>query len=215
ALGSRGAALLQPYSDAPESTGVITTPEDEIYQLARSGLQKGFQLCTHAIGDRANRMVLDAYVHALKSVPEVHDARLRIEHAQVLAPDDLPRFAALGVIPSMQPTHATSDMKWAEARLGPERIKGAYAWRSVLKTGAHLPLSSDFPGETVNPFYGIYAAITRQDTQGNPPGGWHPEHRLELDEALRGDTIESAYAQFEEKDKGSIDPGQLDDLSVI
>src|SRR5262249_15322031 len=120
ALGSRGAALLQPYSDAPESTGVITTPEDEIYQLAHSGLQKGFQLCTHAIGDRANRMVLDAYVHALKSVPEVHDARLRIEHAQVLAPDDLPRFAALGVIPSMQPTHATSDMKWAEARLGPE-----------------------------------------------------------------------------------------------
>ena len=215
ALGSRGAALLQPYSDAPESTGVITTPEDEVSELTHSGLQKGFQLCTHAIGDRTNRMVLDAYARALKSVPEVHDARLRIEHAQVLAPEDIPRFAALGVIPSMQPTHATSDMKWAEARLGPQRIKGAYAWQSLLKTGVHLPLSSDFPGETLNPFYGIYAAVTRQDPQGNPPGGWYPEQRLTLEEALRGYTIEGAYAEFEEKDKGSIEPGKLADLTVI
>jgi predicted amidohydrolase YtcJ/beta-glucanase (GH16 family) len=215
ALGSRGAALLAPYGDAPETTGVITTPEAEVYQLARSSLQKGFQLSTHAIGDRTNRMVLDAYARALKATSEARDARLRIEHAQVLAPEDLPRFAALGVIPSMQPTHATSDMKWAEARLGPERIKGAYAWRSVLRTGAHLPLSSDFPGETLNPFYGIYAAITRQDPQGNPPDGWYPEQRLTLEEALHGYTIEGAYAEFEEKDKGSIEPGKLADLTII
>jgi predicted amidohydrolase YtcJ len=215
ALGSRGAALLQPYSDVSETTGVITTPEAEIYQLTRSSLNKRFQVCTHAIGDRANRMVLDAYARALKAAPEVRDPRLRIEHAQVLAPEDISRFAALGIIPSMQPTHATSDMKWAEARLGPERINGAYAWRSLLKTGVHLPLSSDFPGETLNPFYGVYAAITRQDPQGNPSGGWYPEQRLTLDEALRGYTLEGAYAEFEEKDKGSIAKGKLADLTVV
>jgi len=215
ALGSRGAALLQPYSDAPQTKGVITTPQSEVYQLARSSLQRGFQLCTHAIGDAANRMVLDAYASALKAAPDTHDPRLRIEHAQVLAPEDIPRFARLGVIPSMQPTHATSDMKWAEARLGPERIKGAYAWRSVLDTGVHLPLSSDFPGETLNPFYGVYAAITRQDPEGNPPGGWYPEQRLTLDEALRGYTTEAAFAEFEENDKGSIEKGKLADLTVI
>jgi len=215
ALGSRGAALLQPYSDAPQTNGVIRTPESEVYQLTRSSLQRGFQVCTHAIGDAANRLVLDAYANALKSVPQAYDPRLRIEHAQVLAPEDIPRFARLGVIASMQPTHATSDMKWAEARLGPQRIKGAYAWRSVLDTGVHLPLSSDFPGETLNPFYGIYAATTRQDPEGNPPGGWYPEQRLTFDEALRGYTIEAAYAEFAEKDKGSIEKGKLADLTVI
>jgi predicted amidohydrolase YtcJ len=215
ALGSRGAALLEPYSDAPQTRGVITTPEADIYQLTRRSLQQGFQVCTHAIGDRANRYVLNAYQDALKDVPQAHDPRLRIEHAQVLAPEDIPRIARLGVIASMQPTHATSDMGWAEARLGPQRIKGAYAWRSVLKTGAHLPLSSDFPGETMNPFYGIYAAVTRQDPQGNPPGGWYPDQRLTLDEALRGYTIEGAYAEFDEKAKGSIEPGKLADLTVI
>ena len=215
ALGSRGAALLEPYSDAPQTKGVITTPEADVFQLTRSSLQRRFQVCTHAIGDRANRMVLDAYAKALTDVPQARDPRLRIEHAQVLAPEDVPRFSKLGVIASMQPTHATSDMAWAQARLGSQRIKGAYAWQSVLKTGAHLPLSSDFPGETMNPFYGIYAAITRQDPQGNPPGGWYPEQRLTLDEALRGYTIEGAYAEFEEKAKGSIEPGKLADLTVI
>jgi predicted amidohydrolase YtcJ len=215
ALGSRGAALLQPYSDLPETTGVITTPEAEVYGLTRSSLKKGFQVSTHAIGDRANRMVLDAYARALKAAPEARDPRLRIEHAQVLAPEDISRFTALGIIPSMQPTHATSDMKWAEARLGPERIKGAYAWRSLLKTGVHLPISSDFPGESLNPFYGMYAAITRQDPQGNPTGGWYPEQRLTLDEALRSYTLEGAYAEFEEKDKGSIEKDKLADLTVI
>ncbi|HJZ79931.1 MAG TPA: amidohydrolase, partial [Pyrinomonadaceae bacterium] len=215
ALGSRGAALLEPYTDAPQTKGVVTTSEAGIYELTRQSLPRGFQVCTHAIGDAANRMTLDAYARALKESPRVRDARLRVEHAQVLAPADIPRFARLGVIPSMQPTHCTSDMEWAEKRLGPARIKGAYAWHALLSTGVHLPLSSDFPGETLNPFYGIYAALTRQDPKGNPAGGWYPEQRLTLAEALRGYTIEAAYSEFEERAKGSIEPGKLADLTVI
>ena len=215
ALGSRGAALLEPYSDAPQTKGVMTTPESDVYGLARRALQAGFQVCTHAIGDAANRGVLNAYEQAEKEVPDAHDLRLRIEHAQVLSPQDIPRFAKLGVLASMQPTHCTSDMPWAEKRVGPQRISGAYAWRSVKDSGAHLPLSSDFPGETLNPFYGIYAAITRQDPQGNPSGGWHPEQKLTLEEALRGYTAEAAYAEFQESNKGSIEKGKLADLTVI
>jgi predicted amidohydrolase YtcJ len=215
ALGSRGAAMLETYSDAPQTKGVMTTPEADLYSLTRRALQAGFQVCTHAIGDAANRSVLNAYEQAEKDLPNAHDSRLRIEHAQVLTPEDIPRFVKLGVIASMQPTHATSDMPWAEKRVGPDRIKGAYAWRSVKDSGARLPLSSDFPGETLNPFYGIYAAITRQDPLGNPPGGWHPEQKLTLEEALRGYTVEAAYAEFEEKDKGSIEKGKLADLTVI
>jgi predicted amidohydrolase YtcJ len=215
ALGSRGAALLEPYSDAPQTQGIMTTPESEVYSLTRRALEAGFQVCTHAIGDAANRAVLNAYEQAEKEVPDAHDPRLRIEHAQVLAPEDIPRFAKLGVIASMQPTHCTSDMAWAEQRLGPERVKYAYAWRSVKDSGAHLPLSSDFPGETLNPFYGIYAAITRQDPQGNPPGGWHPEQRLTREEALRGYTLEAAYGEFQENNKGSLEKGKLADLTVV
>ena len=215
ALGSRGAMLLEPYSDSPSGKGMATTPEASIYDLTRRSLQRGFQVCTHAIGDAANRMTLNAYEKALSETPQARDARLRVEHAQVLTPEDIPRFARLSIIPSMQPTHATSDMAWAEKRIGPRRIKGAYAWRSLLKTGAHLPLSSDFPGETLNPFYGIYAAITRQDPAGNPPGGWYPAQRLTLQEALRGYTREAAYAEFEEDQKGSLGPGKLADLIVI
>ena len=215
ALGSRGAALFEPYSDAVQTNGVMTTPEAEIYNLTYRALRAGFQVCTHAIGDAANRSTLNAYEQAEKAVPDAHDPRLRVEHAQVLAPEDIPRFAKLGVIASMQPTHATSDMPWAEERLGPERVKYAYAWRSVKDSDAHLPLSSDFPGETLNPFYGIYAAITRQDPRGHPPAGWHPEQRLTLEEALRGYTVEAAYAEFEEKNKGSIERGKLADLTVI
>ena len=215
ALGSRGAALLEPYSDAPQTKGVVTTPESAVYELTRRSLQRGFQVCTHAIGDAANRIVLDAYERALRESGEARDARLRIEHAQVLSPQDIPRFAKLGIIASMQPVHCTSDMPWAEKRLGTERIKGAYAWRSVLATGAHVPFSSDFPGETLNPFYGIYAAITRQDPSGNPSGGWHPEQKVSLDDALRGYTVEAAYAEFAEKDKGTIEAGKLADFTVI
>jgi predicted amidohydrolase YtcJ len=218
ALGSRGASLLAPYADAPQTQGVVTTSESQIYSLTLRSLLRGFQMCTHAIGDEANRSVLNAYARAMR---DVHDARpqflwrLRIEHAQVLAPDDIPRFANLGVIASMQPVHCTSDMPWAEKRLGPERVKAAYAWRSVLDTGAHVPFSSDFPGETLNPFYGIYAAITRQDPSGNPAGGWHPEQKVTLEEALRGYTVEAAYAGFEEDVKGSIAEGKLADLTII
>ena len=215
ALGSRGAALLAAYSDAPEAKGVITTSEAAIYDLTRQSPAQGFQVCTHAIGDRANRMTLDAYERALKESRKAGDPRLRVEHAQVLTAADILRFARLGVIPSMQPTHCTSDMGWAEKRVGPDRIKGAYAWRSLLSTGVHLPLSSDFPGETLNPFYGIYAALTRQNTSGNPAGGWYPVQRLTLDEALRGYTIEGAYSEFEERAKGSIEKGKLADLTVI
>ena len=224
ALGSRGAALSDPYADAPETRGNFTTSETEIYNLTRRSLERGFQVATHAIGDAANHQVLNAYQKALKDASEnrsgaavsaVRDARLRIEHAQVLSSVDIPRFAQLGVIALMQPTHCTSDMAWAEKRLGPDRIKGAYAWRSVLKTGAHVPISSDFPGETLNPFYGIYAAVTRQDPQGKPDGGWYPEQRMTIQEALRGYTLEAAYAEFEEKDKGSIETGKLADLVVI
>jgi predicted amidohydrolase YtcJ len=224
ALGSRGAALFEPYADAPNTRGIITTQEAVLYDLTRRCLARGFQVATHAIGDAANHQVLNAYEKALKqaagatsgsSVAGAYDARLRIEHAQVLATADIPRFAQLGVIASMQPTHCTSDMPWAEKRIGPERIKGAYAWRSVLKTGAHLPISSDFPGETLNPFYGIYAAVTRQDPQGNPEGGWTPEQRMTPEEALKGYTIEAAYAEFEETQKGSIEIGKLADLIVV
>jgi predicted amidohydrolase YtcJ len=214
ALGSRGAALLEPYSDMPGTKGVVTTSEAEIYGLTRRSLEAGFQVATHAIGDAANRFTLDAYQRALAET-HARDARLRIEHAQVLAPAEIPRFAKLGVIASMQPAHCTSDMPWAEARVGPQRILGAYAWRSVLKTGAHLPLSSDFPGETLDPFAGMYAAVTRQDAAGKPPAGWYPDQRLTIQEALRGYTVEAAYAGFEEKDKGTIEPGKLADLTVI
>ena len=215
ALGSRGAALFEPYTDAIATKGLITTSESDISSLATRSLEKGFQLVTHAIGDAANHQVLNAYEKALKQTPGWKDARLRIEHAQVLAPSDIPRFAKHGVIASMQPTHCTSDMAWAEKRLGSARIKGAYAWRSVLNTGAHVPISSDFPGETLNPFYGIYAAVTRQDPDGKPEGGWYPEQRMTLQEALRGYTIEAAYAEFEEKNKGSIEKDKLADLIVI
>jgi predicted amidohydrolase YtcJ len=214
ALGSRGAALFEPYSDAPDRKGVVTTPEPEIYRMTRRCLEAGFQVATHAIGDAANHFVLNAYERALKET-HASGARLRIEHAQVLAPPDIPRFVKLGVIASMQPSHCTSDMVWAETRLGPQRVKGAYAWRSVLETGAHLPLSSDFPGETLDPFAGMYAAVTRQDASGKPAGGWYPAQRLTIQEALRGYTAEAAYAGFEEKDKGSIEPGKLADLTVV
>ena len=182
--------------------------------MTRRCLEAGFQVATHAIGDAANHFTLDAYERALGDT-RATDARLRIEHAQVLAPADIPRFAKLGVIASMQPAHCTSDMPWAEARVGPKRILGAYAWRSVLKTGAHLPLSSDFPGETLDPFAEMYAAVTRQDSSGQPPGGWYTDQRLTIQEALGGYTVEAAYAGFEEREKGTIEPGKLADFTVI
>ncbi len=214
ALGSRGAALFEPYSDDPDNRGLLVTPPEEIEKVTERALRAGFQVATHAIGDRANHLVLDAYEKALIAVPTA-DHRLRVEHAQVLAPQDIPRFARLGVVPSMQPTHATSDMPWAEERLGPERLRGAYAWRSLLDTGVRIAGGSDSPVESANPLLGIYAAITRQDLDGNPPGGWYPEQRVRLREALRMFTIDAAHAAFQEEELGSISPGKRADFTVL
>ncbi len=215
ALGSRGAALFEPYSDAPSIQGVIVTPEDTLYQLTVLALKSGFQVAVHAIGDRANKITLNAFKRAIKEVPSAQDHRLRVEHAQLVSLEDIPEFAPLGTVVSMQPPHCTSDMAWAETRLGKERIKGAYAWRSFLKTGVHLTLNSDFPGETLNPFFGMYAAETRMTPEGKPEGGWYPEQCLSREEVLKAYTIEAAYSGFEEKIKGKIQPGMLADFIVL
>jgi predicted amidohydrolase YtcJ len=214
-LGTRSALMFEPYSDAPEVLGVTTTSREEMERLTIRSLQAGLQVATHAIGDRSNRMTLDAYEAAIKAVPDAKDHRLRIEHAQVVALEDIPRFKELDVVTSMQPPHATSDMPWAEDRVGPERIKGAYAWRFFLDAGVRVPLNSDFPGETLNPFYGMYAAETRQTPEGKPEGGWYPEQCLTRDEVLYAYTVESAYSGFEEHIKGQIAPGMLADFIVI
>jgi len=214
-LGTRSALMLEPYSDAPDILGVTTTSQEALEKLTVRALKVGMQVATHAIGDRSNRVTLDAYESALKQISEYRDHRLRIEHAQVVALEDIPRFAELGIIASMQPPHATSDMPWAEDRVGPERIKGAYAWRSFLDAGVRVPLNSDFPGETLNPFWGMYAAETRETPDGKPEGGWYPEQCLTSEEVLYAYTVESAYAGFEEHIKGQIAPGTLADFIVI
>jgi len=214
-LGTRSALMLEPYSDAPDVLGVTTTSQEEIESLTIRSLQAGMQVATHAIGDRSNRMTLNAYEAAIRAVPDAKDHRLRIEHAQVVALEDIPRFKELDIIASMQPPHATSDMPWAEDRVGPERIKGAYAWRSFLDAGVRVPLNSDFPGETLNPFYGMYAAETRQTPEGKPEGGWYPEQCLTREEVLYAYTVESAYSGFEEQIKGQIAPGMLADFIVL
>jgi hypothetical protein len=214
ALGSRGAALLDPYSDDPGNYGLLVSTPAHIRQVAVEALKHGFQVCTHAIGDRGNRMVLDAYQAALAEIPAA-DPRFRIEHAQVLNFADIPRFAELGVIPSMQSTHQTSDMYWAEQRLGGGRLYGAYAWRSLLQTGVVVPNGTDFPVEAVNPMRTFHSAISRQDEHDWPPGGWHPEQRMTRDEALKSMTIWPAYAAFEEGDMGSLTPGKYADFVVL
>lgn len=215
ALGSRGAAMIEPYSDAPEVKGLVVTPEDEVYRLSKRALESGLQVAVHAIGDNANRITLNAFERALEEYPNVKDHRFRLEHAQVVALEDIPKFAPLGVVLSMQPPHATSDMPWAETRVGPERIKGAYAWRSFYDSGVHMTLNSDFPGETLDPFIGMYTAMTRQTPEGVPEGGWYPEQCLQRDEVLKAYTIEAAYSGFEEDIKGKIVPGMLADFIVL
>ncbi|HQR67537.1 MAG TPA: amidohydrolase [Thermoanaerobaculia bacterium] len=214
ALGSRGAALLSDYSDDPGNRGLVLTPPGKMDEIALACAKAGWQLWTHAIGDRGNRLALDAYEKALAAA-RPNDARFRIEHAQVVAPEEIPRFAKLGVIASMQPTHATSDMPWAEARLGPVRIRGAYAWRSFLAAGVRLAGGSDFPVEAESPLLGLYAAITRQDPSGRPPGGWYPDQRLSRREALRLFTADAAFAEFAETRRGRIAPGFDADLTVL
>lgn len=214
ALGSRGAALLAAYSDDPGNVGLLVSQPAHIQQVAELGLRTGFQVNTHAIGDRGNRVALDAFAGALRAVPTA-DHRFRIEHAQVLSPQDIPRFSQLGVIPSMQASHQTSDMRWAEARVGQERVRGAYAWRSLLNTGVVIPNGSDFPVEEVNPLISFHSAVTRQDATNWPAGGWHPDQAMTRDEALRAMTIWPAYAAFQEKELGSLTPGKYADFVVL
>jgi hypothetical protein len=214
ALGSRGAALLEPYDDDPNNRGLLVSPPEHIERVAREALRRGFQVNTHAIGDRGNRVVLDAYERALTDVP-VADHRFRVEHAQILHYDDVPRFAALDVIPSMQAVHQTSDMYWAGRRVGADRLLGAYAWRSLLVTGVPIPNGSDFPVEAVNPLLSFHSSVARQDANDWPPGGWHPEQRMTREEALRSMTIWPAWASFMERDAGSLSPGKYADFVVL
>ena len=214
ALGSRGAALLEPYSDDPNNRGLLLSAPAHIQDVASRALRGGFQVNTHAIGDRGNRVVLDAYEAALKANPTA-DHRFRVEHAQILNHDDIPRFAELGVIPSMQAVHQTSDMYWAGSRLGLGRLLGAYAWRSLLNTGVVVPNGSDFPVEAVNPLLSFHSAVSRQDAENWPAAGWMPEQRMTRDEALKSMTIWPAYAAFQETTMGSLTPGKLADFVVL
>jgi predicted amidohydrolase YtcJ len=214
ALGSRGAALLEPYSDDPNNRGLLVSAPAHIQEVASRALRAGFQVNTHAIGDRGNRVVLDAYDSALKANPTA-DHRFRVEHAQILNHDDIPRFAELGVIPSMQAVHQTSDMYWAGSRLGLGRLLGAYAWRSLLNTGVVVPNGSDFPVEAVNPLLSFHSAVSRQDAENWPAAGWMPEQRMTREEALRSMTIWPAYAAFQESMMGSLSPGKLADFVIL
>jgi len=214
ALGSRGAALLQDYSDDPGNVGLLFQSDAQLQDQVNRIMACGFQVAVHAIGDRANRQVLDALEAGQRKYPD-NPGRHRVEHAQILDAADVPRFAKLGVIAAMQPTHATSDMYWAPERLGEARLRYAYAWRSLLDSGARLAFGSDFPVEEVNPVLGIYAAVTRQDLSGWPPGGWQPQERVSREEALRGFTLDAAYAGFMEQEVGSLEAGKRADFVVL
>lgn len=216
ALGSRGALLLEDYADEPGTRGLLVTPPDRLSETAGAAVAAGFQPCTHAIGDGANRAVLDLYERLGRERASMRDLRPRIEHAQILDGADIPRFASLGVVASMQPTHCTSDMPWAPDRLGPARVaEGAYVWQKLLESGARIASGSDFPVEQPNPMLGFYAAITRQDVHGNPPQGWAADQRLSRAQALASFTAEAAWAAHAERDLGSIEVGKLADFVVL
>lgn len=206
ALGSRGAAFFEPYSDEPSNSGLLFMEEPELEREATRFMERGFQVCVHAIGDRANAVALDA-LSAASTATKTAAARNRIEHAQILREEDVPRFAKLGIIASMQPTHATSDMPWAEKRVGVERARYAYAWQSILKSGGRLAFGSDFPVEDPNPLFGIYSARTRQDHRGQPEGGWHPREGISGEQALAAFTTGAAYASFSEEQRGILKEG--------
>ena len=214
ALGSRGAALLAPYSDKPDQHGLLFMSDTDMERKIQTALGAGYQVNVHAIGDAANRQVLDGFEAAYKAVGG-RELRNRIEHAQVVAPADIPRFRQLNLIASMQPTHATSDKNMALDRIGPERLKGAYAWRTFLDQGTRIAGGSDFPVESDNPFFGLYAAITRTDHEGQPPGGWHPEQAMTPIEAFRAFTLDAAFAAHWETRIGSLEPGKWADFILI
>jgi len=213
ALGSRGAALLEPYSDDSENRGLPFWTAEELSNFTKKANDMGFQVGVHAIGDHGNRMALDAFEKAQGGRP--FELRNRVEHAQIISLDDIPRFAKLNVVASMQPTHATSDMNMAEDRIGPERIKGGYAWRRLLDSGAVLASGSDFPVELPNPFHGLYAAVTRQDRGGMPEGGWYIGQGLTRAEALHSFTLAAAYAAHQEDRLGSLEPGKWADFIIV
>ena len=214
ALGSRGAALLEEYSDDPGNRGLLFASQHQVEANMRRIMQCGLQIGFHAIGDNGNRQALDAFEKLIPDFPD-NPGRHRIEHAQILHPRDIARFTQLGIIAAMQPTHATSDMYWAEDRLGKERLPGAYAWRSLLDSGATLAFGSDFPVEEINPMHGLYAAITRQDMQGWPEGGWNPEQIVSRNESIRAFTLDAAFAGFMEDQIGSLEVGKRADFIVL
>ncbi|MDX6403492.1 MAG: hypothetical protein QOH70_947, partial [Blastocatellia bacterium] len=218
-LGSRSAALLEPYSDAPDTSGFLTVKEEDLLPMLEEALRKGIQVETHAIGDKGNRFILDEYEKALKAVPaeqrKIADPRWRVEHSQIVNPLDIPRFKKLGIIPSMQASHAIGDLHFAPARLGLKRLEGAYAWNSFVKSGVIVPGGSDAPVERGEPMIEFYAAVARKDIKGFSGEGWHPEEALTRAQALKMLTIWPAYAAFEEKLRGTIEVGKLADLTVL
>ena len=218
-LDSRSAALLAPYSDKPDTSGFLTIKEETLQTILQQALRTGIQVETHAIGDRGNRVIIDEYEKALKAVPKaewkIKEPRWRVEHSQIVNPADIPRFAKLRVIPSMQPSHAIGDLHFAPARLGIERLKGAYAWQSFVKSGSIIPGGSDAPVERGEPMIEFYAAVARKDLKGFSGAGWHPEEALRREQAIKMFTIWAAYAAFEEKLRGSIEVGKLADLTVL
>ena len=214
ALGSRGASLLEPYADDPGNRGLVGMPKGAILELAQRCADAGMQLCVHAIGDAGNRTVLDAFA-AVKVEGGLAARRFRIEHAQVIGEGDFARFQQLGVLAAMQPTHLTSDMPWAESRLGPERVLRAYAWKSFHKLGVVVPFGSDFPVESVDPRKGLFAAVTTRAESGGPADGFRPDQKLSREEAIRGFTQHAAYGMFAEQDLGTIEAGKIADLTVF
>lgn len=214
ALGSRGAALIEPYSDDHDNHGLMVTSPEHIDDLYKLIIPHGFQINTHAIGDRANRIALDSFAENFETLGG-RNLRNRIEHSQIVHPDDLERFKELNIIASMQPTHATSDKNMAEDRLGKERMQGAYAWQTLLEQGTIIAAGSDFPVELANPFFGLHAAVTRQDRLNQPQGGWYADQAMSTEQALRAFTIDAAYAAWQEQQLGSLEPGKWADFIII